>query len=116
MTPPLQHLLITGGAGYIGSRLVKLARARDLPVTLLGRSYCEQARKDPGIRHFFWSMEQPLPEAAFEVNENFPPVSAVVHLAHIWDPSPELDPDPNQAGLEQLLTVVRNMGELRFVF
>lgn len=87
-----QHVLITGGTGYIGSRLVALARARGWLVTLLTRSTSGR-NDDPGVRLFDWTLEADPPDAAFRTDNGFPPIDAVIHLAHQWHSGAPDEPD-----------------------
>ena len=67
---PADHIIVTGGTGYIGARLVATARAQGRTVTLLGRR--------PGPDGAAWTLGDPLP-AGVRVAGN----TALVHLAHM---------------------------------
>ncbi len=73
-----EHLIITGGTGYIGSRLVECALAEGRTVTLLG-----QRDGAPGTHRIDWTLGDPFPSAAVCSNLS-PQVQAVVHCAHAW--------------------------------
>ena len=100
------NLLITGGTGYIGRRVAKLAREQGWQVTLLGA-----AQPAPGMRAVPWRLGEPVPAAAFS-----PPVDAVIHLAHCWQNRGAEASDVNVAGTEMLLAAARRSGVTRFVF
>ncbi len=73
-----QHIIITGGSGYIGQRLVEMALAEGRSVTLLGRQ-----RGPASTRHISWTLGQPLPPQALDP-ALAPGQQAMVHLAHDW--------------------------------
>lgn len=73
-----RHLIVTGGTGYIGQRVVELALGEGRKVTLIGRT-----PGPAGTRHLPWELGEPLPAAA--IDSDLPPsAQAVVHLAHDW--------------------------------
>lgn len=101
-----RHLIITGGNGYIGQRLVERALAEGWSVTLLGR------RPGPvGTRHIPWLLGEALPQTAFD-----PVVSgaaqALVHLAHDWQAGEDL----NVGGTERLFASAQAAGIVTRVF
>lgn len=75
---PLHHIIVTGGTGYIGSRLVELALVRGCKVTLLGRRSGECA-----ARHVAWTLGEPMPRDALD-DRFSTETQALVHLAHDW--------------------------------
>ncbi len=108
----LMHLLVTGGTGYIGSRLVELATGRGDNVTLLVRDAREPG--EPGTRKIGWRLgERPAAEA-FR-SDDWGNVDAVLHLAHDWN-SEETDEELNFEGTRLLLTAARENNVPRFVF
>ena len=84
----MRAIIVTGAGGYLGSRLVAMARAEGRHVTALAR---------PG-----WSLGQPLPAAEGQ---------AVIHLAHDWSGG-----EANMDGTRALLRSYRAAGIERFVF
>ena len=73
-----QHLIVTGGNGYIGQRLVEMALAAGRKVTLLGR------RPGPALtRHIAWTLGEAFPPEALDP-ALAPEQQALVHLAHDW--------------------------------
>ncbi len=115
MSPTLRHLIVTGGTGYIGARLVDLARAKGLGVTLLTRS---DAAPMPGLRIVSWSLGEPLPEDALHLD--LPPgAQALIHLAHDWtnaETGAAEDGGLNLLGTRRLLRSARERGLGRLVF
>lgn len=75
-----RHLIVTGGTGYIGRRLVELALQRGCKVTLLGRT---PVAGKAAIRQVAWSLGQALPAEALDA-DLAPAAQALVHLAHDW--------------------------------
>lgn len=69
-----RHLLITGGTGYIGTALVKLAIAQGCTVTVLSRTQ-PAGLPNPRVRYVPYALTEPFPPEAFL------DVHAVVHLA-----------------------------------
>lgn len=73
------HLIVTGGTGYIGTRLVELAKAQGRRVTLLGRRLDSSS-----TRQVAWTLGDPFPQDA--IDPDLPADrQAIVHLAHAWD-------------------------------
>lgn len=112
-----RHIVITGGAGYIGQRLVAKALARGLRVTVLGRSpMAGEAAAGGRVRWRQWSLNDPVPADAFMGGGEFPPADAVVHLAHQWVSRAPEDADENLIALDRLLEATRRQGVRRFVY
>jgi nucleoside-diphosphate-sugar epimerase len=113
MAQRIQHIIVTGGTGYIGSRFVEVAWASGYRVTLLGR---RSGR--PNIRYVAWSLGEPLPDAALD--GSLPRCAqAVVHLAHDWQNQSKLthqDGGLNIEGTRELLVACRQKELGRFVF
>lgn len=95
-----RHLIITGGTGYIGQRVVALALRQGRSVTLLGR------RPGPAAtRHIAWTLGEPLPADALD--PALPPgEQALVHLAHDW----QGDADRNVVATRTLFDSARDAG------
>ncbi len=55
----VEHILVTGASGYIGSRLVKIALDEERAVTILGRS---DRKTSPGVRYVKWELGADLPD------------------------------------------------------
>ncbi|WP_066806807.1 NAD-dependent epimerase/dehydratase family protein [Sphingomonas asaccharolytica] len=96
------HLIVTGGGGYIGARLIEFALAQGRTVTVLGR------RPGPaGSTHLQWALGDPLP-AGLPLVEG----SALVHLAHDW----RAEAEDNVAGTATLFASARDTGVAARVF
>jgi len=103
MTMPLRsprHLVVTGGTGYIGTRVVERALAEGRRVTVLGRR-----PGLPGTRHVCWTLGDPLPCEALGPADT-PGDRALVHLAHDWQAGEAL----NVAGTETLFASALDAG------
>lgn len=107
------HLLLTGASGYIGTHILAAARARGWTVTILAHRPGPEA---PGVRRLPWSLNGPVPDAAFAPFDDAGPVEAVVHLAHQWSVEGEEASDINVIGSHALLAAARTHGVARFVF
>ncbi len=100
----MRHLIVTGGGGYIGGRVVRRALAQGWAVTALSRS----RRGVPvGARHVVWGLGEGLPADVGDAQG-----AAVIHLAHDWGVRAEA----NAAGTQALLAGCRAAGVGRFVF
>jgi len=96
------HLIVTGGGGYIGARLIEFALAQGRTVTMLGR------RPGPaGTTHAQWVLGDPLPTGL-----SLPEGAALVHLAHDWRAGAE----DNVAGTATLFASARDAGVASRVF
>lgn len=68
----MKHVLITGGAGFIGSHLCDLFLKKGYAVTAVdnfltsSRANLEEALKNPNFRFFEWDVCQPIPESRLE--------------------------------------------------
>ena len=86
------HVLVTGGAGYIGSRLVPALLDRGDQVTVVDKLYFGEIGLEPvkdKIRLFAADVRD-VPDAAFEG------VDAIIHLAGLSnDPTSEYNPAAN---------------------
>lgn len=115
MSKRRRHILVTGGSGYIGSRLVNIAIEQGFQITLLGRSPAS-IQSCPGIRFFTWQLNTVPPDEAFQAGPEFTAVDAVIHLAHSWRGDSSIEDDRNVMGTEILLSSARRNGVRRFVF
>lgn len=101
----MRAVIITGATGYIGARLVQLARADGRPVTVLARN--------GGTGGVAWLLGEKLPDAA--LSPSVPAADhAVIHLAHDWRNLSE--GGLNLEGTQALLASSRAAGIGRFVF
>lgn len=105
-----QHLLVTGGNGYIGRHLVAEAVERGWFVTFLSRSV---AAVGPRLRHYSWTLGQDVPAEAFSISGDFPAVTCVMHLAHDWQDDSQ--PNINVTGSTRIFEAGREHGA-RIVF
>lgn len=117
---PFEHVLVTGGAGYVGSSLVPALLERGYRVTVLDLYlYGEELFEDlrgPNLREVKGDLRDlPTVERALEG------VDAVIHLACISnDPSYDLDPDLgrsiNYDAFRPLVQASKRAGVKRFVY
>lgn len=113
--PVIRHVIVTGADGYIGDRLVALAREQGWRVTTLSRRPGPDPRA--AVRRVAWALGDPLPPAALD--PALPPAAqALIHLAHDWTNQGAGAPEGglNLAGAEALLASTRTAGLGRFVF
>lgn len=113
--------MVTGGAGYIGSHLVKRAIAAGYFVHVLdsvdpGESPLGALFADPNLRYFRGSLTEPKSLEPCMQDADF-----VVHLAGISDgragkENPELTRQVNSESITHLLTLARQAGVKRFIF
>jgi NADH dehydrogenase len=101
--PRAEHLIITGGTGYIGQRLVEMARRDGRKITLL-------ARRDG------WKLGDALPPGSFDAALPAD-TQAIIHLAHDWKNAggENSNTNLNRAGTRPLAEAARAAGA-RFVF
>ncbi len=113
-TTAAQHLIITGGNGYIGAAVLRQAVQAGRTVCVLGRN---SAAVPAGARVCTWRLGEALPEAA--LRPDVPAAAqAVIHLAHDWSNPAGEDGSGglNLAGTRALLDGARHHGIGRFVF
>lgn len=96
------HLIVTGGGGYIGARLVERALLEGRSVTMLGRR-----AGPPGTDHAPWALGDPFPADLHPADG-----AALVHLAHDWRAGDE----DNVAGTQLLFDGARDAGVTTRVF
>jgi nucleoside-diphosphate-sugar epimerase len=115
------RVLVTGGAGYVGSRLVPKLLEAGFPVTVLdlylfGEDVLSAVRGDPRLREVKGDLRNPkIVETALEG------CSSVIHLACISnDPSFELNPalgkSINYDAFRPLVKAAKNQGIQRFIY
>jgi nucleoside-diphosphate-sugar epimerase len=77
------RIFVTGGAGYVGSSIVKELAAAGHEITVLSRALTHSALQDhPGVRMVQGDLEDPRAVEAIAGHE------AVVHNALLWDEEP----------------------------
>jgi nucleoside-diphosphate-sugar epimerase len=113
---PIAHVIVTGGTGYIGRRLVKAALVSGCKVTLLsrGREFCAHQN----LKYVAWSLGESLPAEAIDSDID-PAAQAVVHLAHDWknqSGARKTEGGLNIDGTRALVEQARRSGLGRFVF
>nr|WP_254868513.1 NAD(P)-dependent oxidoreductase [Phaeobacter sp. HF9A] len=107
--------MVTGATGFLGAEVLRLLRARDLPVVAQGRDpeKCADlaAEGHPVLR---WDLATPLPE---QVPAELAEVTSVLHCAALSAPfGPRADFErANVTGTRNLLRFARSQGVQRFV-
>ncbi|MFE1745041.1 NAD-dependent epimerase/dehydratase family protein [Coleofasciculus sp. H7-2] len=117
----IQEVLVTGGAGYVGSVLVpKLLQAgyrvKVLDLYIYGTNVLEAVKNHPNLEE----IQGDIRDRAL-LEKVIPGCDAVIHLACISnDPSFELDPDLgrsiNYDAFVDLVDVAKNSGVKRFIY
>src|SRR5438876_3350436 len=117
----LEHILVVGGAGYLGSALVPMLleqgyRVRVLDSLLFGRASLEPVEKDPNFELLVGDVRDI--QAVVQAVKG---CDAVIHLAAIvGDPACEenrhLATEINRAATSMLIDVGRGYGIQRFLF
>lgn len=118
---PKPHVLVTGGAGYVGSVLVPRLLRRGYRVTVLdlylfGDHVLDDVKEDPNLAQ----VKGDIRDQAL-LRRVVPGCDAVVHLACISnDPSFELDPvlgrSINYDAFPPLVRISKEQGVRRFIF
>lgn len=121
MTNQFKRVLVTGGAGYVGSNLVPKLLGRGYEVTVLdvytyGEEVLASSRGNPNLREVKGDLRD-LPT----VQRALDGCDAVIHLACISnDPSFELDPDLgksiNYDAFRPLVKASKDVGVRRFIY
>ena len=115
------RVLVTGGAGYVGSYLVPKLLAAGYPVNVLdlylyGEEVLDEVRDNPNLREFRGDLRNPqIVDSALEG------CVSVIHLACISnDPSFELDPtlgkSINYDAFRPLVQAAKRKGISRFIY
>ena len=118
---PINTVLVTGGAGYVGSALVPLLlqngyKVRVLDLFLYGDQVLDSVRDNPNLEIFKGDLrDQTL------LKQAIPGSDAVIHLACISnDPSFDLDPELgksiNYDAFFDLLAISKDSGVHRFIY
>ena len=115
------RVLVTGGAGYVGSHLVPKLLAAGYPVNVLdlylyGEEVLDQIRDNPNLREFRGDLRNPK-----IVDSALKGCVSVIHLACISnDPSFELDPtlgkSINYDAFRPLVQAAKRKGISRFIY
>src|SRR3569623_1006341 len=119
--PDIKRVMVTGGAGYVGSMLVPQLLAAGYEVTVLdlymyGDDVLAGSRGNPGLREIKGDIRD-----INAIKKSLEGADAVIHLACISnDPSFELNPDLGKSiNLDAFVPMVRaskEAGVKRFVF
>ena len=117
----MQHVLVTGGAGYVGSVLVPSLLAKGYRVTVLdlyiyGESALAEVRGHPELVEIRGDIRH-----AAAVEKAMADVDAVIHLARISnDPSFELDPGLGKSinfdAFRPMVRAAKRAGVKRFIY
>src|SRR6476661_7127440 len=121
MAKLFKRVLVTGGAGYVGSSLVPKLLSAGYAVTVLdlylyGDDLFADLRGNPGLREVKGDLRKPA-----DVERAMAGCDAVIHLACISnDPSFELDPNLgksiNYDCFRPLVEISRDSGVHRFIY
>src|SRR5437879_2202602 len=105
------HVLVTGGAGYIGCRLVPALLERGYQVTVVDKLYFGDAGLEPvkGKVRLYTADIRDIPDPAFDG------VDAIVHLAGLSnDPTAEFNPSANlQINTEATIALAKRAKQRR---
>ena len=114
-------VLVVGGAGYVGSRLVPLLLAQGYMVNVLdlyiyGKNVFSGHSKNPNFKEFIGDIRNPE-----VVKKALRGCNVIIHLACISnDPSFELDPDlgksVNYESFQPLVRAAKDAGVERFIY
>jgi len=107
--------LATGAGGYIGRRVVEMALARGLLVTVLGRTL-DRLPKSPRLRRISWSFGEVVPGETFARDGDRPPIDCCIHSAHLWVSGEPEGKDENIGATQALLAAIREWDVASFVF
>ncbi len=118
--PDFEHVLVTGGAGYVGSALVPALLAAGYRVTVLdlylyGRDLFAEHR-GPSLQETVGDIRDPA-----AVQQAMMGVDAVIHLACIsndpsYDLNPELGRSINYEAFRPLVRAAKSAGVRRFIY
>lgn len=113
------YILITGGAGFIGSHLVRLLLSLGHDVTVLDNLSTGMREHLPAAGFTFWEMDVRSPEARARIVAGH--FDAIVHLAGqtMVDASirdPHFDASENVLGTVNVLEAARQSGAGRVIF
>jgi nucleoside-diphosphate-sugar epimerase len=121
MSKKLWNILVTGGAGYVGSALVPMLLREGHKVTVLdlylyGDNVLSEVRTHPGLRQIKGDLRN-----SATVADALKGCDCVIHLACISnDPSYDLDPNLgksiNYDAFRPLVRAAKNAGVKRFIY
>ena len=118
MNPPeRQHILVTGGAGYIGSTLTELLLSRGYEVTVLDRFFFGNTLADLEKNEKLHLLKADIRSAPPSTFKNVDGVCDLAALSN--DPAGELDPgktlEINHRGRERICKLAKEAGVSRYV-
>lgn len=102
------RFLVSGGGGYIGSRLCHRIIQQGSSLTVMGRSRPEKLAPD-SYRFIAFELSDPVPSQAFEEHDCF------IHLAHSFD-DPEEAENLNEVATQRLLAAARSAKNTTFIY
>jgi nucleoside-diphosphate-sugar epimerase len=116
-----EHILVVGGAGYVGSALVPMLLARGYRVRVLDSMLFGETSLNPVEKHAAFELIRGDVRDIQVVVQATKGCDAVIHLAAIvGDPAceenPELAAEINRAATRMLIDVCRGHGIQRFLF
>ncbi|WP_207428300.1 GDP-mannose 4,6-dehydratase [Pedobacter sp. SYSU D00535] len=122
----MKHVLVTGGAGFIGSNLVKALLAKDYKVTVIDNfdTFYPRQQKESNLSEFRGRAEFALIEGDIRQMadlEKAEGVDVIIHLAAKAGVRPSIKnpilyQDVNVSGTQNLLEFARTRGIKQFVF
>ncbi len=102
--------MLTGASGYLGPAVLAELRRREIDVIVLGRAPGWMS----GVRQLPWRLGDAIPDEAATGDSMRP--TAMIHLAHRWQPPTGQEIDPNIEGTRRLRDHCGALSISRFIF